>query len=105
MAQPDLNYSLDKVADLIVQSKRIVVFTGAGISTESGIPDFRGPDGLWTRFNPEEFTIQNFLGSAENRRNHWRILTEGGLASNAEPNLAHHAIAEMEKVIGGEQPV
>jgi len=98
MAQHDLNYSLDKIADLIVQSKRTVVFTGAGISTESGIPDFRGPGGLWTRFNPEEFTIQNFLDNAENRKKHWRILTEGGLASNAEPNLAHYAIAEMEKL-------
>ncbi len=93
-----LSCSLDQVADLVIQSNRIVVFTGAGISTESGIPDFRGPDGLWSRFDPEEFTIQRFLHSAENRRKHWKIFTQGGLTRNSEPNLAHYAIAEMEKL-------
>ncbi|NIV73414.1 MAG: hypothetical protein GWN37_00855, partial [Gammaproteobacteria bacterium] len=47
-----LEESIEEIADLIVGSKRIVVFTGAGISTESGIPDFRGPDGLWTKVDP-----------------------------------------------------
>ena len=98
MPRRDLSDSLDQVADLVIQSSKIVVFTGAGISTESGIPDFRGPDGIWRKLDPEEFTIQKFLSSAENRRRHWGILAEGGLARSSEPNPAHYAIAEMEKI-------
>lgn len=93
-----LSHSIDQIADLIIQSGRIVVFTGAGISTESGIPDFRGPGGLWSRFDPEEFTIQRFMSSAESRKNHWKMFAEGGLTRDAEPNSAHYAIAEMEKL-------
>ena len=47
---------IDAIAELIIQSKRVVVFTGAGHSTESGIPDFRSPGGVWDRFDPNEFT-------------------------------------------------
>jgi NAD-dependent deacetylase len=96
--QHDFDESISKVVELIMQSARIVVFTGAGISTESGIPDFRGPDGLWTKYDPEEFTIQRFLKSAESRRKQWRVFAEGGLTRNAEPNAAHYAIAEMERL-------
>ncbi len=98
MKLPDLSSAIEQVADLIIQSKRTVVFTGAGVSTESGIPDFRGPDGLWTKIDPEEFTIQRFLSNAESRQKHWKMFAEGGLARNAEPNAAHYAIAEMEKL-------
>ncbi|MFC1905519.1 NAD-dependent deacetylase [Chloroflexota bacterium] len=98
MQTGDSDDSIKQVADLIIQSTRIVVFTGAGISTESGIPDFRGPNGLWTKYDPEEFTIQKFLSSAENRRKQWKILAEGGLTTNVEPNAAHYAIAEMERL-------
>ena len=94
----DLDSLVDKIADLILQSNRIVVFTGAGISTESGIPDFRGPGGIWSRYDPEDFTIQRFLSSSESRRKQWQMLTEGGLLADTEPNLAHHAIAELEKL-------
>lgn len=93
-----LSQLTDQIASLIIQSSRIVVFTGAGISTESGIPDFRGPGGLWSRFDPEEFTIQRFMSSAENRKNHWKIFVDGGLTKNAEPNPAHYAIAGLEKL-------
>jgi NAD-dependent deacetylase len=89
---------IDKVAQMIVASKRLVVFTGAGISTESGIPDFRGPDGLWTKVDPEDFTIDRFLNSGETRTKVWFYLVEGGLMTNAEPNQAHLAIAELEKM-------
>jgi len=94
----DLDYLAGRVADLIIQANRIVVFTGAGISTESGIPDFRGPDGLWTRYNPDEFTIQRFLHSPETRKKQWKILIEGELVTDSEPNQAHFAIAGLDKL-------
>ena len=94
----DFGPPVDKIADLILQSNRVVVFTGAGISTESGIPDFRSPGGIWSRYDPEDFTIQKFLSNPESRRKQWQMFTEGGLLANAEPNLAHNAIAELEKL-------
>ncbi|GAB6267528.1 MAG: NAD-dependent protein deacylase Cob2 [Smithella sp.] len=89
---------INKVAEMIAASKKLVVFTGAGISTESGIPDFRGPDGLWTKVDPEDFTIDKFLRSGETRTKVWYYLVEGGLMTNAQPNQAHKAIAELEKM-------
>lgn len=83
---------------MIAASKRLVVFTGAGISTESGIPDFRGPDGLWTKVDPEDFTIDRFLNSEKTRKNVWYLFVEGGSLLNAEPNRAHLAVAELEKM-------
>jgi len=94
----DLDYSLEILSDLIVKSKKLVVFTGAGISTESGIQDFRSPGGLWSKYDPEEFTIQKFLSSAESRKTHWKMLTETGLITQAKPNLAHYAIAELHQL-------
>ncbi len=93
-----MNYLTDEVAELIFQAGRVVIFTGAGMSTESGIPDFRSPGGIWSRFDPEEFTIQRFLSSRESRKKQWGLFAEGGLTTNAEPNPAHYAIAEMEKL-------
>ncbi|MGD0279173.1 MAG: NAD-dependent deacylase [Smithella sp.] len=89
---------INKVAEMIAASKRLVVFTGAGISTESGIPDFRGPDGLWTKVDPEDFTINRFLRSGETRKKVWYYLVEGGLMTNSAPNKAHLAIAELERM-------
>lgn len=87
-----------RVAGMIVEARRVVVFTGAGISTESGIPDFRSPGGIWSRFDPADFTIERFLKSEETRRKQWRILLEGGLFADAEPNRAHLAVAELERI-------
>jgi len=92
------NGRISIVADMIVQANDVVVFTGAGISTESGIPDFRSPGGIWTRFDPEDFTIERFLNSPETRKKQWRVLLEGGLIADAEPNRAHRAIAELERI-------
>ena len=89
---------VDKVAALILQANRVVVFTGAGISTESGIPDFRSPGGIWTKFDPDDFTIQKFMSSEKTRRMQWQMMAEGSLLKDAEPNQAHHAVAELEKL-------
>jgi NAD-dependent deacetylase len=83
---------------LILESSRMVVFTGAGISTESGIPDFRSPGGIWTKFDPDDFTIQKFMSSEKTRRMQWQMMAEGGLLKDAEPNKAHQAVAELEKL-------
>ncbi|MGV8059271.1 MAG: NAD-dependent deacetylase [Smithellaceae bacterium] len=89
---------IKKVAQMIVAARKVVVFTGAGISTESGIPDFRGPKGLWTKTDPEDFTIDKFLSSGERRQKIWKVLLQGGLMADAQPNAAHLAIAELEKM-------
>lgn len=88
----------DRVAELIAKAKNIVVFTGAGVSTESGIPDFRSPGGLWTKFDPEDFTIEKFRSNPETRRKQWRFLLAGDLFGDALPNAAHRAIAALEKL-------
>jgi len=98
MEARDFDFLVDKVAALILQSSRVVVFTGAGISTESGIPDFRSPGGIWTKFDPDDFTIQKFMSSEKTRRLQWQMMAEGGLLKDAEPNQAHHAVAELEKL-------
>jgi NAD-dependent deacetylase len=98
METKDFDFLVDKVAALILESSRVVVFTGAGISTESGIPDFRSPGGIWTKFDPDDFTIQKFMSSEKTRRMQWQMLAEGGLLKDAEPNQAHHAVAELEKL-------
>jgi NAD-dependent deacetylase len=89
---------LEKVAQLIMESRRLVVFTGAGISTESGIPDFRSPGGIWDRFDPDDFTIDRFLSSEDARRKQWYLFREGLLSDKAIPNDAHIALAELDKM-------
>ncbi len=96
MIEPAAEEKIGRVAQMITEAKRIVVFTGAGVSTESGIPDFRSPGGLWTKFDPEDFTIDKFLSSLETRRKQWRFLLSSDLLKDADPNAAHEAIAELE---------
>jgi NAD-dependent deacetylase len=75
------------------------VFSGAGLSTESGIPDFRSPGGVWDRYDPEDFTFQNFLASEASRERYWQMATEFyEPIKTAQPNRAHLAIAELEKL-------
>ncbi len=89
-----------KIAQCLVSSRNVVALTGAGVSTESGIPDFRSPGGLWTKIDPGEFSIDRFL---QNPARFWRLhlqLKTGGdfdMAS-AEPNSAHYALARMEQL-------
>jgi NAD-dependent deacetylase len=89
---------VDSLADTIVQSKKIVVFTGAGVSTESGIPDFRSPGGIWSKYDPDDFTYQKFVSGVETRKKHWKMFTESGLFVEAEPNPTHYAIVELYKL-------
>jgi NAD-dependent deacetylase len=87
---------IDIVANMILESRRIVVFTGAGISTESGIPDFRSPGGIWDRFDPDEFTYQKFLSSQVSREKYWEFSKLLWLTiAEAKPNCGHYAIAEF----------
>lgn len=98
MGKQDIDTLIDRLADLIVKAERVVVFTGAGISTESGIPDFRSPGGIWERFDPEDFTYQRLMSSPETRKQWWQIFQERGLTTDAEPNPAHLALAELDKL-------
>jgi NAD-dependent deacetylase len=87
------------VVDLIVNSQKIVVFTGAGVSTESGIQDFRSPGGLWERYDPEDFTYQRFISSETAREKYWEMSSEFyHVINKARPNPTHEAIAELEKM-------
>lgn len=98
MDNEGLEILTDKAADLIVSAGKIVVFTGAGISTESGIPDFRSPGGLWYRYDPEDFTYQKFVSSPETRRKQWQMFRERFQAGEVKPNPAHYAVAEMDRL-------
>jgi NAD-dependent deacetylase len=95
----ELDDAIGTVRAWIAESQRVVVLTGAGISTESGIPDFRGPQGVWTK-NPEAekmSTIQNYMASADVRKRSWQAkLASAGRA--VEPNAGHFALVELERL-------
>ena len=79
---------------LIQAAENIVIFTGAGISTESGIPDFRSPGGLWTKYKPIEFG--DFMASREMRRESWRRkFAMEEVMTKAEPNRGHRAVEKL----------
>jgi NAD-dependent deacetylase len=98
VAEPSLEALIEKAADLIINAKRVVVFTGAGISTESGLPDFRSPGGIWDRFDPDDFTYQKFISSPKARYKQWQMFKESGLITEVKPNPAHYAIAELDRL-------
>ena len=89
------NDKLQEFMDLVNAARKIVFFTGAGISTESGIPDFRSPGtGLWTKMKPIQF--QDFIASAEVRTESWRRRFEGErVMEDALPNKGHLAVANL----------
>lgn len=85
-----------RFAALIEAAQRILVFTGAGMSTASGIPDYRGPQGVWNTRRP--VTYQDFMRSAEARRTYWRQKWEDAREfGKARPNAAHHAVVALER--------
>jgi NAD-dependent deacetylase len=85
---------MEDLAALLRRSRRIVAFTGAGVSTESGIPDFRSPGGVWTRYDPLQFTFDRYVGSAEVRTSSWAMRREF-FAQQVVPNPAHLALAQL----------
>jgi NAD-dependent deacetylase len=88
-----LNQTED-LARLIDESRRIVIFTGAGMSTESGVPDFRSPGGVWSRMKPIYF--QDFVASEERRREAWSRAFSGAAGwVGAKPNAGHFAVARL----------
>ena len=84
----------EHLAEFLDAAERVVVFTGAGISTESGIPDFRSPGGIWTKMAPIEF--RDFVSSTEWRKEAWRRrFAMEEMFATVTPNLGHKAVAEM----------
>lgn len=87
---------IEEAANILVNAKHAIAFTGAGISTESGIPDFRGPQGLWKQVSPEVATIDYFL---EHPKEFWLFYRMRMSALfTAKPNKAHYAVAELERM-------
>jgi NAD-dependent deacetylase len=91
MTEPE---EIEALRRMIGEARRVVVFTGAGISTESGIPDFRSPGGIWQSMKP--IYLQDFIASAEARREAWRRrFAQDPVMRAAEPNRGHRAVARL----------
>ena len=91
--------AIDQAAAALAPAERILVFSGAGLSTESGIPDFRGPDGLWTKVDPDDFNIGRYVESRDLRVQGWRMHLDGelwGARSTVQPNQGHMAIVRLQ---------
>ncbi|MFZ0608620.1 MAG: Sir2 family NAD-dependent protein deacetylase [Xanthobacteraceae bacterium] len=97
MNAPDPDTAIARLRDLVQEAGAIVPFTGAGISTESGIPDFRSPGGLWTKYRPIPF--DEFLGSQEARNESWRRrFAMEQQFGGAKPSRGHRALASLYRV-------
>ena len=92
----ELEGKIQQLVELLRKSSKCVALTGAGVSTESGIPDFRGPDGTWKKYDPELSTASSFVLKPHQ---FWFLAMQfAGPLMRAEPNLAHQAMAELEKL-------
>ena len=97
MIEPEVHLAVAK--KLVEQSSDIVILTGAGISTDSGLPDFRGPNGIWTK-NPEAekaSTISNYVNEPSVRKANWALRAEGRLWANVAPNDGHRALLPLQE--------
>lgn len=95
--EDDYDEAIETVREWIESSHSIVVLTGAGVSTDSGIPDFRGPQGVWTK-NPaaeKTATLDHYMGNPAVRREAWKRRAEADY-DRREPNAGHHALARLE---------
>jgi NAD-dependent deacetylase len=92
-----MSLEIEKTVEILVDSKKAIALTGAGISVESGIPHFRGTGGLWDKYNPEEYThIDAFM---QNPYKIWKMLEElWKIVASAKPNPAHYALVELENL-------
>lgn len=89
---------IDTAARILASAEQILVFSGAGLSTESGIPDFRGPNGLWTKVDPDDFNIDRYVSNRDLRVSGWRMHIDGelwGARSTVKPNSGHMAIVRL----------
>lgn len=96
-ADRDVSSAVSRAAQTISQADYLVAFTGAGISVESGVPPFRGPGGLWDRYDPQVLDIRHFL---QHPAESWRVIREifYETFTAAEPNTAHKVLAYWEKI-------
>jgi NAD-dependent deacetylase len=91
------NDSLIEAAKLFREASKILVFTGAGMSTESGIPDFRSPGGIWSKYDPSDFLYQKIISDERVREKYWKMSTEFyETMKNALPSPGHLAIKQLE---------
>lgn len=90
--------ALDELAGLITKHRPLVAFTGAGVSTDSGIPDYRGKNGLWTTGSAQPVTYEEFMEDPERRQAWWNELPSRLQETRkVEPNDAHHALVRLER--------
>ncbi len=87
-------HTIAEAAAALAGRERILVFTGAGISTESGIPDFRGPNGVWKKVDPKNFTLRHYVQNPDFRRQRWERWF-GAQRPTHRPNAAHRAVAQL----------
>jgi NAD-dependent deacetylase len=93
------SFHADLAKELIDDARSVAVLTGAGISTDSGIPDFRGPKGVWTK-NPaaeKASNIRYYVGDPEVRKVNWARRAAGELWADVEPNIGHRALVHLER--------
>ena len=97
MERKDLNSSIQSAVKLMAGANKILVFTGAGMSTESGIPDFRSPGGIWSKYDPSDFLYQRIISDEGAREKYWAMSAEYYVTmKSALPNPGHLALKELE---------